>query len=46
MDMTIAYGAGMFLGARLFKAASDRTFRIISYTLIACTAVVTVPVEW
>jgi len=38
-----AYGAGLFLGSRLFGLASETTFRWICFALIACSALVSLP---
>lgn len=39
-----AYATGLFLGTRLFGAASERVFRSISYALIALAALLSLPV--
>lgn len=39
-----AYAAGLWAGARLFRGASDRVFRISAYALIAFTAIISAPV--
>lgn len=38
-----AYGFGLFAGAKLFGLASDATFRWICFGLIACAALVSLP---
>lgn len=38
-----AYGAGLYLGARLFGLASEKTFRWICFGLIAAAALVGLP---
>ncbi len=38
------YGLGLFLGARLFPLASERTFRRVAFALIALGAIITMPV--
>jgi len=38
-----AYGAAIWLGTRLFGRASERTFRLIAYALIALAAVISLP---
>jgi len=39
-----AYGLGVWLGARMFRLASERTFRRLCYALIALAALVGMPV--
>jgi uncharacterized membrane protein YfcA len=38
-----AYGLAMILGARLFHGASERTFRLVAYVIIAAAAVMSLP---
>ncbi len=38
-----AYGAGIFLGTRLFGRASERTFRRLCYALIAASGLIGLP---
>jgi uncharacterized membrane protein YfcA len=41
--VALAYGLGIFVGARAFGMASESTFRWISFGLIACAAIVGLP---
>jgi uncharacterized membrane protein YfcA len=38
-----AYGLGLFFGSRLFGRASEATFRRICFALIACAALISLP---
>lgn len=38
------YGAAIWIGVRLFGRASEKTFRLIAYALIALAAVISLPV--
>jgi uncharacterized protein len=44
VPLMIPYGVAMFVGARLFNHAPEQVFRRVAYAVIACAAVIAMPV--
>jgi uncharacterized membrane protein YfcA len=44
LALGIPYGLGVGVGARVFRGASDRLYRIVAYLIIALAALVSLPV--
>ena len=40
---TLMMIAGMWIGSQLFKLASERTYRVVGYIIVAISAIIALP---
>jgi putative Mn2+ efflux pump MntP len=40
---TVMMIAGMYIGSQLFKLASERTYRLVGYIIVAISAIIALP---